>query len=180
MNLCLYLTCVSSLLVPRGVIQNGARVRSQALFPVIRPLPVSPVGSRTSAIRWVTFACIALDYSINVSQGFPCANTFPCRHTQTHPHPHAHIQKPSNTHTHAKQTMHWNFPLIVYIITSLLCLKVRGIHTLTTVENILSRCVYIMVSHTSTHTQTGLLKGEASWFKKHSEHAWTCTSIIGA
>ncbi|KAI3364506.1 hypothetical protein L3Q82_011290 [Scortum barcoo] len=37
--------------VPRGVIQNGARVRSQALFPVIRPLPVSPVGSRTSAIR---------------------------------------------------------------------------------------------------------------------------------
>ncbi|CAB1432011.1 unnamed protein product [Pleuronectes platessa] len=37
--------------VPRGVIQNGARVRSQALFPVIRPLPLSPVGSRTSAIR---------------------------------------------------------------------------------------------------------------------------------
>ncbi|XP_051264896.1 checkpoint suppressor 1 [Dicentrarchus labrax] len=37
--------------VPRGVIQNGARVRSQAPFPVIRPLPVSPVGSRTSAIR---------------------------------------------------------------------------------------------------------------------------------
>uniref|UniRef100_A0A8C5NCQ4 Forkhead box protein N3 n=1 Tax=Gouania willdenowi TaxID=441366 RepID=A0A8C5NCQ4_GOUWI len=37
--------------IPRGVIQNGARVRSQALFPVIRPLPVSPVGSRTSAIR---------------------------------------------------------------------------------------------------------------------------------
>ncbi|XP_015238760.1 PREDICTED: forkhead box protein N3 [Cyprinodon variegatus] len=37
--------------VPRGVIQNGARVRSQALFPVIRPLPVSPVGTRTSAIR---------------------------------------------------------------------------------------------------------------------------------
>ncbi|XP_047243604.1 forkhead box protein N3-like [Girardinichthys multiradiatus] len=37
--------------VPRSVIQNGARVRSQALFPVIRPLPVSPVGSRTSAIR---------------------------------------------------------------------------------------------------------------------------------
>uniref|UniRef100_A0A8C6UD69 Forkhead box protein N3 n=1 Tax=Neogobius melanostomus TaxID=47308 RepID=A0A8C6UD69_9GOBI len=38
--------------IPRGVIQNGARVRSQALFPVIRPLPVNPVGSRTSAIRW--------------------------------------------------------------------------------------------------------------------------------
>ncbi|XP_010768302.1 forkhead box protein N3-like [Notothenia coriiceps] len=37
--------------VPRGVIQNGARIRSQAFFPVIRPLPVSPVGSRTSAIR---------------------------------------------------------------------------------------------------------------------------------
>ncbi|KAF7667022.1 hypothetical protein LDENG_00081500 [Lucifuga dentata] len=37
--------------VPRSVIQNGARVRSQALFPVIRPLPISPVGSRTSAIR---------------------------------------------------------------------------------------------------------------------------------
>uniref|UniRef100_A0A3Q2YR50 Checkpoint suppressor 1 n=1 Tax=Hippocampus comes TaxID=109280 RepID=A0A3Q2YR50_HIPCM len=41
--------------VPRGVIQNGARVRSQALFPVIRPVPVSPVGSRTSAIRWGDF-----------------------------------------------------------------------------------------------------------------------------
>ncbi|XP_077443234.1 checkpoint suppressor 1 [Stigmatopora argus] len=37
--------------VPRSVIQNGARVRSQALFPVIRPVPVSPVGTRTSAIR---------------------------------------------------------------------------------------------------------------------------------
>ncbi|KAM4633401.1 checkpoint suppressor 1 [Polymixia lowei] len=37
--------------VPRGVIQNGARIRSQGLFPVIRPLPVSPVGSRTTAIR---------------------------------------------------------------------------------------------------------------------------------
>ncbi|KAM6965553.1 forkhead box protein N3-like [Aplochiton taeniatus] len=37
--------------VPRGVIQNGARVRSQGLFPDIRPLPISPVGSRTSAIR---------------------------------------------------------------------------------------------------------------------------------
>ncbi|XP_056150640.1 checkpoint suppressor 1 [Lampris incognitus] len=37
--------------VPRSVIQNGARVRSQGLFPVIRPLPISPVGSRTSAIR---------------------------------------------------------------------------------------------------------------------------------
>ncbi|MEQ2185043.1 hypothetical protein GOODEAATRI_014160 [Goodea atripinnis] len=34
-----------------GIVMNGARVRSQALFPVIRPLPVSPVGSRTSAIR---------------------------------------------------------------------------------------------------------------------------------
>nr|XP_015803722.2 forkhead box protein N3 [Nothobranchius furzeri]XP_015803723.2 forkhead box protein N3 [Nothobranchius furzeri]XP_015803724.2 forkhead box protein N3 [Nothobranchius furzeri] len=37
--------------VPRGVIQNGACVRNQALFPVIRPLPVSPMGSRTSAYR---------------------------------------------------------------------------------------------------------------------------------
>ncbi|XP_056437900.1 forkhead box protein N3-like [Gadus chalcogrammus] len=38
---------------PRSVIQNGARVRNQGLFPVIRPLPVSPVGSRTTTIRSV-------------------------------------------------------------------------------------------------------------------------------
>lgn len=87
LNLCV---CCSLSAVPRGVIQNGARVRSQALFPVIRPLPVSPVGSRTSAIRLVAFAPITLNHVINVSQGFPSANTFPHRHTQTHPH--AHIQ----------------------------------------------------------------------------------------
>ncbi|CAL8314053.1 unnamed protein product [Lota lota] len=40
---------------PRSVIQNGARVRNQGLFPVIRPLPVSPVGSRTTTIRSVNF-----------------------------------------------------------------------------------------------------------------------------
>lgn len=49
--LAMFLLLFLFLPVPRGVIQNGARVRSQALFPVIRPLPVSPVGSRTSAIR---------------------------------------------------------------------------------------------------------------------------------
>ncbi|XP_012671014.1 checkpoint suppressor 1 [Clupea harengus] len=37
--------------VPQKVIQNGARVSSQGLFPVIRPLHISPVGSRTSAMR---------------------------------------------------------------------------------------------------------------------------------
>ncbi|XP_067098426.1 forkhead box protein N3-like [Osmerus mordax] len=37
--------------VPGGVIQNGARIRSQGLFPVIRPLPISPMGSKTSGIR---------------------------------------------------------------------------------------------------------------------------------
>ncbi|KAJ8009283.1 hypothetical protein DPEC_G00087290 [Dallia pectoralis] len=37
--------------VPHGVIQNGSRIRSQSLFPVIRPLPISPVGSRTTAIK---------------------------------------------------------------------------------------------------------------------------------
>lgn len=93
LNLCL---CCSLSSVPRGVIQNGARVRSQALFPVIRPLPVSPVGSRTSAIRLVNFAPVTLNHVINVSQGFPSTNTFPHRHTQTHPR--THIQWPSNKH----------------------------------------------------------------------------------
>ncbi|KAK6297748.1 hypothetical protein J4Q44_G00323310 [Coregonus suidteri] len=37
--------------VSQGVIQNGACVRSQGLFPVIQPLPLSPVGRRTTAIR---------------------------------------------------------------------------------------------------------------------------------
>lgn len=62
-----YVCCSSSLLlllVPRGVIQNGARVRSQALFPVIRPLPVSPVGSRTSAIRWVNVGPVAVSLTV--------------------------------------------------------------------------------------------------------------------
>lgn len=150
--------------VPRGVIQNGARVRSQALFPVIRPLPVSPVGSRTSAIRLVNFTPVTLNHVINVNQGFPSTNTFPHRRTQTHPR--AYIQWPSNkhksTHTQNKRrtTSQPNFPLIVYITTSLLCSEFRGIHTLLTAQNILSRCVCITVSH--THTQTGLLEGEAS------------------
>ena len=64
---------------------------------------------------------------------------------------------PTCTHTHTKsahtkQNTHQNFPLIVYIIRSLLCPKVRGIHTLPAVENILSRCVYIMVSLSFSHT----------------------------
>ncbi|KAG5277064.1 hypothetical protein AALO_G00113140 [Alosa alosa] len=37
--------------VPQRVIQNGSRVSSQGVFPVIRPLHISPVGSRTSAMR---------------------------------------------------------------------------------------------------------------------------------
>ncbi|XP_023994772.2 forkhead box protein N3-like [Salvelinus sp. IW2-2015] len=37
--------------VSQGVIQNGACVRSHCLFPVIRPLPISPVGRRPTAIR---------------------------------------------------------------------------------------------------------------------------------
>lgn len=87
-----------SLSVPRGVIQNGARVRSQALFPVIRPLPVSPVGSRTSAIRLVNLATVALQRVINVSEG--CTNTFPRR--RTHPHLHAKAQS-----THRSEIFHW-------------------------------------------------------------------------
>ncbi|XP_038818423.1 forkhead box protein N3-like [Salvelinus namaycush] len=39
--------------VSQGVIQNGACVRSHCLFPVIRPLPISPVGRRPTAIRSV-------------------------------------------------------------------------------------------------------------------------------
>lgn len=86
--------------VPRGVIQNGARVRSQALFPVIRPLPVSPVGSRTSAIRLVNCVSVALNHVINVNQGFPCTNASPLRRTQTHLHPQKTKQ---NKKTHTKQ-----------------------------------------------------------------------------
>ncbi|KAM4624879.1 forkhead box protein N3 isoform 1-T2 [Polymixia lowei] len=43
--------------VPQGVIQNGARM-SQGVFPGIPPLPISPLGSRTSvAVRSVFSGC---------------------------------------------------------------------------------------------------------------------------
>ncbi|TRY96687.1 hypothetical protein DNTS_035018 [Danionella cerebrum] len=38
---------------PQGVIQNGARMMSQALFPGIRPLPINPIVSRTGVVRSV-------------------------------------------------------------------------------------------------------------------------------
>ncbi|XP_064195435.1 forkhead box protein N3-like isoform X1 [Anguilla rostrata] len=36
--------------VPQGVIQNGARMMSQDVFPGIRPLPIIPIGSRSAAV----------------------------------------------------------------------------------------------------------------------------------
>ncbi|KAL7872865.1 hypothetical protein AOLI_G00119360 [Acnodon oligacanthus] len=43
--------------VPQGVIHNGARMMSQGLFPGIRPLPISPISSRTAAVRSVLAGC---------------------------------------------------------------------------------------------------------------------------
>lgn len=37
--------------VPQRVIQHGSRMAAQGLFPVIRPLPLSPVSRRTTAVR---------------------------------------------------------------------------------------------------------------------------------
>ncbi len=48
----MYIICVLSS-VPQGVIQNGARMMSQGLFPGIRPLPINPIVSRTAAVRSV-------------------------------------------------------------------------------------------------------------------------------
>ncbi|MBN3319390.1 FOXN3 protein, partial [Atractosteus spatula] len=39
--------------LPQGVIQNGARMGSQGIYPGIRPLPINPIGSRTGAVRHV-------------------------------------------------------------------------------------------------------------------------------
>ncbi|KAL4630350.1 forkhead box protein N3-like [Arapaima gigas] len=39
--------------VTQGVIQNGARMVSQGLFPEIRPLTINPIGSRTATDRSV-------------------------------------------------------------------------------------------------------------------------------
>ncbi|XP_061110359.1 forkhead box protein N3 isoform X1 [Conger conger] len=36
---------------PQGVIQNGARMMGQTMFPGIRPLPINPIGSRTTTVR---------------------------------------------------------------------------------------------------------------------------------
>ncbi|KAJ8290288.1 hypothetical protein GJAV_G00010980 [Gymnothorax javanicus] len=38
---------------PQGVIQNGARMMGQNMFPGIRPLPINPIGSRTATMRSV-------------------------------------------------------------------------------------------------------------------------------
>ncbi|RXN08867.1 forkhead box N3-like protein [Labeo rohita] len=54
--------------VPQGVIQNGARMMSQGLFPGIRPLPINPIVSRTAAVRSV------LGYRIT-SDGEPTRNS---------------------------------------------------------------------------------------------------------
>ncbi|XP_026141839.1 forkhead box protein N3 [Carassius auratus] len=54
--------------VPQGVIQNGARMMSQGLFPGIRPLPINPIVSRTAAVRSV------LGYRIT-SDGEPTCNS---------------------------------------------------------------------------------------------------------
>uniref|UniRef100_A0AAY4D828 Forkhead box protein N3 n=1 Tax=Denticeps clupeoides TaxID=299321 RepID=A0AAY4D828_9TELE len=37
--------------VPQRAVQNGGRVSTQELFPVIRPLPISPIGNCTTAMR---------------------------------------------------------------------------------------------------------------------------------
>ncbi|XP_066550911.1 forkhead box protein N3 isoform X1 [Amia ocellicauda] len=42
---------------PQGVIQNGARMVNQGMFPGIRPLPINPIGSRTAAMRSVLGNC---------------------------------------------------------------------------------------------------------------------------
>ncbi|KAG7466226.1 hypothetical protein MATL_G00162530 [Megalops atlanticus] len=39
--------------LPQGVIQNGARMMGQSMFPGIRPLPINPIGSRTATVRSV-------------------------------------------------------------------------------------------------------------------------------
>ncbi|XP_067311844.1 forkhead box protein N3 [Pseudorasbora parva] len=54
--------------VPQGVIQNGARMMSQGLFPGIRPLPINPIVSRTATVRSV------LEYRIT-SDGEPTLNS---------------------------------------------------------------------------------------------------------
>ncbi|XP_073683021.1 forkhead box protein N3 [Garra rufa] len=54
--------------VPQGVIQNGARMMSQGIFPGIRPLPINPIVSRTAAVRSV------LGYRIT-SDGEPTRNS---------------------------------------------------------------------------------------------------------
>lgn len=48
----MYVICVLCP-VPQGVIQNGARMMSQGLFPGIRPLPINPIVSRTATVRSV-------------------------------------------------------------------------------------------------------------------------------
>ncbi|XP_051503062.1 forkhead box protein N3-like [Myxocyprinus asiaticus] len=55
--------------VPQGVIQNGARMMSQGIFPGIRSLPISPIVSRTASVR-----SVLAGYGIN-SDGEPILNS---------------------------------------------------------------------------------------------------------
>src|SRR4029434_5000795 len=69
--------------VPQGVIQNGARMVSQSLFPSIRTLP----------IRLVTHTH---------------THTHTRTRTHTHTHTHTHIDTPTETHTiiHLRKNTH--------------------------------------------------------------------------
>lgn len=74
----MYIICVLSS-VPQGVIQNGARMMSQGLFPGIRPLPINPIVSRTAAVRSVLsllsiYAHFSTHYMIDrfISQSESC------------------------------------------------------------------------------------------------------------
>lgn len=73
----MYIICVFSP-VPQGVIQNGARMMSQGLFPGIRPLPINPIVSRTATVRSVlSLLSLLTHYMIDrfISQSESC---LPC------------------------------------------------------------------------------------------------------
>lgn len=75
--------------------------------------------------------------------------------------------------TKKEDSQHQNFPLVVYIITSLLSSKGRLSHA---PKHLIQVCLCNGLP-SSKHTQTGLLEGEAAWFEEHMRHARTRTSI---
>ncbi|XP_051511205.1 forkhead box protein N3-like isoform X2 [Myxocyprinus asiaticus] len=72
--------------VPQRVIQHGSCMATQGLFPVIRPLPLSPVSKKTTAVR-----SVLCDYLTRGKNGM-CSDSPPPSDDQQEDHTYSNTQ----------------------------------------------------------------------------------------